>query len=1124
MRSIKLSKKTIWQGIALFIIAVLGFVYINFNWNKIKNDRSESLMQNARSIESALPFQDIKALEGIPEDINKPQYQNIKNILKRVKQFNTNARFVYIYILRNDKIYFLADNEPIGSKDYSFPGQEYVDAIPSDKRPFIDGKEYFTESQTDAWGTWRSALIPVKDEITGKTIAVFGIDYNSKDYYFNLVYELIESVILSLLLIFAFIFSFKIRAKNKLLKHDIENLMQAEEALEISEKKYRDLSEQLPLSVFESNLDGKLIYANKTAFDTFGYSISDFQNGINIFQTLAPESLELAKNNLRGLLDGNLPKPNEYTSVKTDGSNFPSLIQTNIITEDGIPIGIRGFILDVTDLHNAQKALKESEDKYRSLIQYSNDPIFSFNTDGTYKFVNDAFAQLFQLEPNDIIGKTPHYIFPFDEAEIRVASLQKAIKTGESDDLEITVTKSSGELRYFLTLIDPIKNKNGEVLFVSCISKDITERKKLELMFYDIIEKNPMSIQIIDKEGFTVKANPAHSKLFGAEVPSEYSLFKDAQLLAQGLDDVFTKIRNGEVVPFPDSYFNAHDSVPDAPDKPIWVRAIGFPLNDQSGKPEKFIIMHENITESKIAKEALLSKTALLEAQSNATIDGILVVDDKHKRIFTNKQLINIFNVPQHIVDNDDDKYLLDHVVGLAKYPEIFLKQVLHLYEYPLEISNDEIELKSGMILDRYSAPVLGEDGKNYGRIWRFRDITERKQAEADLAKAKEKAEESDRLKTAFLANMSHEIRTPMNGILGFAGLLKAPDLKGEVQQEYIDIIEKSGERMLNIINDIVSISKVESGLMEVSISEMNINEQIESIYNFFKPEADHNKLKLSFKNSLTGIKSIIKTDREKLYAVLVNLIKNAIKFTKEGSIEFGYNLINSNLQANKKAVESFELEFFVKDTGVGISKEYNNIVFERFRQASEGYARNFEGAGLGLSISKAYIEMLGGKIWVESQLGKGSTFFFTIPYNNLHEEIKIENHVETESEETQIKDLKILIAEDDELSERLFNIAVKTYSKEVINVHNGLEAVEACRNNPDIDLILMDILMPVMNGYDAVRRIRQFNKNVVIIAQTAFAMVGDREKSLDAGCNEYITKPISNQLLAKLIKNHFKK
>jgi CheY-like chemotaxis protein len=255
-----------------------------------------------------------------------------------------------------------------------------------------------------------------------------------------------------------------------------------------------------------------------------------------------------------------------------------------------------------------------------------------------------------------------------------------------------------------------------------------------------------------------------------------------------------------------------------------------------------------------------------------------------------------------------------------------------------------------------------------------------------------------------------------------------------------------------------------------------------------------------------------------------VNLIKNAIKFTKEGSIEFGYNLINSNLQANKKAVESFELEFFVKDTGVGISKEYNNIVFERFRQASEGYARNFEGAGLGLSISKAYIEMLGGKIWVESQLGKGSTFFFTIPYNNLHEEIKIENHVETESEETQIKDLKILIAEDDELSERLFNIAVKTYSKEVINVHNGLEAVEACRNNPDIDLILMDILMPVMNGYDAVRRIRQFNKNVVIIAQTAFAMVGDREKSLDAGCNEYITKPISNQLLAKLIKNHFKK
>jgi PAS domain S-box-containing protein len=642
-------------------------------------------------------------------------------------------------------------------------------------------------------------------------------------------------------------------------------------------------------------------------------------------------------------------------------------------------------------------------------------------------------------------------------------------------------------------------------------------------MFYDIIEKNPMSIQIIDKEGYCIKANPAHTRLFGAEVPSDYSLFKDTQLLSQGLEEVFEKIRNGEVVPFPDSYFNVHDSIPEAPDKPIWVRAIGFPLNDQNGKPENFVLMHENITESKLAKEALLSKTALLEAQTNATIDGILVVDKNQKRIFINNRLINILNVPKHIIDNDDDKYLLDHVFGLTKYPEIFLKKVMHLYEYPLEISNDEIELKSGMILDRYSAPVLGEDGKNYGRIWRFRDITDKKQAEADLSKAKEKAEESDRLKTAFLANMSHEIRTPMNGILGFAGLLKETDLSGVEQQEYINIIEKSGERMLNIINDIVSISKVESGLMEVSTSTMNINEQIESIYAFFKPEADRNKVGLAYKNNLAGEKATIKTDKEKFHAVLVNLIKNAIKFTNEGTIEFGYNLKHTSLQNYEKAVASFELEFFVKDTGVGISKEYIDIVFERFRQASEGYARNFEGAGLGLSISKAYIEMLGGKIWVESEVGKGSTFFFTIPYNPHTEEIKTEVISVNKDQENQIKDLKILIAEDDELSERLFSIAVKIYSKDVINVHNGLEAVEACRNNPDIDLILMDILMPIMNGYDAVRQIRQFNKKVIIIAQTAFAMLGDREKSLDAGCNDYITKPISNVLLSDLIKKYFK-
>ena len=250
-------------------------------------------------------------------------------------------------------------------------------------------------------------------------------------------------------------------------------------------------------------------------------------------------------------------------------------------------------------------------------------------------------------------------------------------------------------------------------------------------------------------------------------------------------------------------------------------------------------------------------------------------------------------------------------------------------------------------------------------------DITEKKQMIADLIKAKEKTEESDRLKSAFLANMSHEIRTPMNGILGFTDLLKEPNLSDELQQEYISAIEKSSTRLLDVINDIIEISKIESGLIKISDSETNINEQTKLVYNCFKHQVRQKGINFSIKNTLQPQDVMIRIDKEKIWTILSNLLKNAIKFTWDGSIEFGY----------KK--KGGYLEFFVKDTGTGIQKEHVEIIFERFRQGNESLSRYYEGIGLGLTITKAYVEILGGKIWVESEANKGSTFFFTIPYIN---------------------------------------------------------------------------------------------------------------------------------------------
>jgi hypothetical protein len=265
----------------------------------------------------------------------------------------------------------------------------------------------------------------------------------------------------------------------------------------------------------------------------------------------------------------------------------------------------------------------------------------------------------------------------------------------------------------------------------------------------------------------------------------------------------------------------------------------------------------------------------------------------------------------------------------------------------------------------------------------------------------------------------------------------------------------------------------------------------------------------------LTAAEATIHTDREKLYAILTNLVKNAIKHTSEGSIELGYQLVMVN------GVE--ELEFFVKDSGMGIPKHRQEAIFQRFIQADIADRMAHQGAGLGLSISKAYVEMLGGKIWVESQEGVGSTFFFSLPYHTKPVIQTVINPLSAFEKADNARKLNILIAEDDEVSQILLEKTVKLFSKSILKVSTGTDAVEACRTHPDLDLILMDIQMPEMSGYEATRQIRAFNKKVIIIAQTAYALSGDRKKSLDAGCNDHLSKPINATELRTLILKHFR-
>ncbi len=384
--------------------------------------------------------------------------------------------------------------------------------------------------------------------------------------------------------------------------------------------------------------------------------------------------------------------------------------------------------------------------------------------------------------------------------------------------------------------------------------------------------------------------------------------------------------------------------------------------------------------------------------------------------------------------------------------------------------------------------------------------LAKNSQIMAELETQKIKAEESDKMKSAFLANMSHEIRTPMNGILGFTELLKSPDFSPEKQAHFIEIIQRSGNRMLETINNIIYVSILESGMEKPQIKEVNVQSIMHELLNFFSPEASSKGLKLSLNENISISSKSFFTDEYKLNSILTNLIKNALKFTKEGSIEIKYSLYDT------------AAEFWVIDTGIGIAPSKQASIFGQFVQADYSHSNGYEGSGLGLSISKGYVKLLNGEINLESEQYKGSTFYVRIP-NDARTEFTSGKNVQSPETILQLTSkYKIIIAEDDETSFLYLEQVLKDVAEHLIRAKDGIEVVELAKKHSDCDIILMDIKMPKLNGFEATKEIRKFNKDVFIIAQTAYAQESYKSEVMEAGCNAYISKPIDKQELLAII------
>ncbi len=375
------------------------------------------------------------------------------------------------------------------------------------------------------------------------------------------------------------------------------------------------------------------------------------------------------------------------------------------------------------------------------------------------------------------------------------------------------------------------------------------------------------------------------------------------------------------------------------------------------------------------------------------------------------------------------------------------------------------------------------------------------------LRAAQKKAEENDMLKTAFLHNISHEIRTPLNAVVGFADLLNDPELSLEKRQEFTKIIVERSDQLLSIITDIVNIAIIESGQEKVVEKEVNLNDLFINIYNLFSPIAEQHNIIFDKSCRLNDQDALINVDQVKLLAILSNLIGNALKFTRQGHVNFG---------CTKKGNT---LEFYVEDTGIGISPDMFEVVFDRFLQIERTPERQFGGSGLGLSIAKAYVEMLGGKIWLKSELGKGSVFYFTLPYKKVEGD-SFEKQVCFDNRQKPAMQKVIMIAEDEDLNFILLNEMLLNSNFTLLRALNGLEAVEMCKSDQRVDLILMDLKMPVMNGFEATQRIKKIRPNLPVIAQTAYSTDIDKAKAIASGCSDYISKPIKQDLLISKINS----
>jgi PAS domain S-box-containing protein len=893
---------------------------------------------------------------------------------------------------------------------------------------------------------------------------------------------------------------------------DITERKRAEETLLKAENQFRTLIEKAPDGIALIDNTGNFKFVSPAALKMFGYEEGN-QININPNDQTHPEDLPIVLSELAKVIADDTYVPTiQYRFRSKDGqwrwieSTFSNLFDNPDI--EAIIINFR----DITDRKEYEEMIQHERIMLRTLIDNLPYPVYILDKESRKAVANMADVENIGFANEaEVLGKNDLELFP-GEIGIR----------GHADNMSVIVSGNpiinreenfidrNGVQRWLLTSKFPLYDTQGQCSGIVGIGYDITERKRVQ---EEIVKSKELYKAFFDDDltgdfissadGKVIDCNPAYLKMLGFS-SKEQALEVDSSSLfpENGNRHLFLKQveEQGRLIDFEFELVRMDGT-------PLYAIANIIGYFTETGQLESIKGYIVDNTKRKLAELQLIKLSRAVE-QNPASI---VITDVKGNIEYVNPKFTRLtgYSLPEVLGENP--RILKSGFTPYEDYKNLW-DTILSGREWQGEFQNRK---KNGEIY--YESALISPISDDKGNIMNFlavkEDITGKKILMEDLIAAKEKAEESDRLKSSFLANMSHEIRTPMNGILGFMGLLQEPNLSGDERDEYIKIVKVSGNRLLSTINDIIDISKIESGQSKIAVSKADINHMMQQLFRFFRPEAEDKGLDFKIAELLPEDKSRVLTDGYKLESVLVNLIKNAMKFTRNGSIVYGCQ------------IDGDKLKFTATDTGVGIPPQRMGSIFERFVQAETSLSRPFEGSGLGLSISKAYVEMLGGEIQVKSGLGRGSEFTFTVLYHPLPVSVQHELTEQGSIEKTGFKPESVfMVAEDDDISYLFLKKVMENQNIRLIRASDGEEAVRLCLEKPEISLVLMDIKMPLLDGYEATRQILGFRPGLPIIALTAYAFPEDSKKAISCGCVDYLAKPLNKEKLLRVIEKHTKK